>query len=69
MGSKTQKKIAAEGQVKSYTRNEKGVKVTFNDVLYSQGQVLLLDQWIDEHRKIRVTIEATEELLTDGLDD
>lgn len=69
MASKKVAGVAAEGAVKSYTRTEKGIKVTFEDLLYSSGQVLMLDQWIDEHRKVRVTIDPTEELLTDPKED
>jgi hypothetical protein len=61
-------KIAAEGgMVKSYTRTDKGLKVTFTELFFANGHTDVLDDLIDEHRKVRVTIESVEKRLTDGL--
>ena len=62
----TGKKIAAEGTVKSYTRTPAGLKLAFKGVLFADGQRELIDAWMDESYRVRVTVEQVEEKLYDG---
>lgn len=55
-------KIASIGKVKDYKRSLKGVDVSFKDLHFGDGHRELLDYWIDEKVKLRVTIEEYEQV-------
>lgn len=60
-------KIAAEGFIKAYQRTEKGhVKVTFKDVLFSDGHRDLLDRIMDNEISVRVTIEVVDPTFSES---
>jgi hypothetical protein len=58
-------KIASTASIKSFTKEVKGVKVSFKDLLFTASQADTLSRWIEERRQVKVTIEPTEKLLTD----
>ena len=51
-------KMAADGKINSYSRATGGaIGVKFKDLFFSDGHRDLLDRWIDDETKVRVTIE------------
>lgn len=59
------KKIATTTTVKSVTKKPKDCKVSFDDMDFSDGQIKQLEGYMAENRELRITIEPTEQLLTD----
>jgi hypothetical protein len=53
-------KIAAEGKIKAYKRDNNGLTVSFKDVYYADGHRDFLDRLMDDKIGVRVTIEVVD---------